>query len=211
MGGRLLSDAEKLDGLTGLEWVRQTEAELRTLPEFRILLRTTLTGAYDSGTFSAIERVADHVAKPAPHTPRQRLWRIVAKRTIVATGATERPIVFGNNDRPGVMLASAVRTYIHRFGVTPGRNAVVFTNNDDGARTAADLHAAGARVAAIVDARPDPSAAVRRIAEATGARLISGVVRDAQGRLAVTGAQILPHSGTALELALRSHRSLGRV
>ena len=199
-GGRLLSDIEKLDGLSGLEWVRQTEAELRTLPEVRILLRTTLTGAYDSGTFSAVERVADHVLKPAAHTPRQRLWRIVAKRTIVATGATERPIAFGNNDLPGVMLASAVRTYVNRFGVTPGRNAVLFTNNDDGARTAADLHAAGARVAAIVDARPEPSASVRKIADATGARLISGVVSDAQGRLAVTGARIIPYSGEALDI-----------
>ncbi len=200
LGGRLLSDNEKLDDISGLEWVRQTETELRTLPEVRILLRTTLTGAYDSGTFSAVERVADHVPKPAPHTPRQRLWRIVAKRTIVATGATERPIVFGNNDRPGVMLASAVRTYINRFGVTPGRNAILFINNDDGARTAADLHAAGSRVAAIVDARPDPSASVRKIASASGARLISGVVTDAQGRLAVTGARILPHGGSALEI-----------
>ncbi len=200
LGGRLLGDEVKLDGLSGLDWVRQTAAELRTLPEVRVLLRTTLTGAYDSGTFSAIERVADHVPKPAPHTPRQRLWRIVAQRTIVATGATERPIVFGNNDLPGVMLASAVRIYINRFGVTPGRNAVVFTTNDDGARTAIDLHAAGARVAAIVDARPDPSAAVRKIAEATGARLISGVVTDAQGRLAVSGARIRPYNGSAIEL-----------
>ena len=201
LGGRLLSDTEKLDGLSGIEWVRQTEAELHTLPEVRILLRTTLTGAYDGGTFSAVERVADHVPKPAAHTPRQRLWRIVAKRTIVATGATERPIVFGNNDRPGVMLASAVRTYINRFGVTPGRNAVLFINNDDGARTATDLHAAGSRVAAIVDARPDPSASVRKIASASGARLISGVVTDAQGRLAVTGARIVPHNGTAFDIA----------
>ncbi len=200
LGGRLLSDSEKLDGLTGLEWVRQTEAELRTLPEVRILLRSTLTGVYDSGTFSAVERVADHVSKPAAHTPRQRLWRIVSTHTIVATGATERPIVFGNNDRPGVMLASAVRTYINRFGVTPGRNAILFINNDDGARTATDLHAAGSRIAALVDARQNPSAIVRKIADATGARLISGVVSDAQGRTAVAGARVVPNNAPAFDI-----------
>ena len=66
--------------------------------------------------------------------PRQRLWRIVAKRCVLAAGALERPLVFGGNDRPGVMLAGAVRTYLNRFAVAPGRRAVVFTNNDDGWR-----------------------------------------------------------------------------
>ncbi|MGL4397913.1 MAG: sarcosine oxidase subunit alpha family protein, partial [Hyphomicrobium sp.] len=197
LGGRLLSDGDTLSGQSGDAWARSVEAELRALPEVRIFTRTSVIGAYDSGTFAAVERVADHVAKPGPHTPRQRLWRFNAKRTIVATGATERPIVFGNNDLPGVMLASAVRTYVNRFGATPGRKAVVFTNNDDGAETAATLHAAGVTVTAIVDARPDPSAAVRKIAQTISARVIAGVVTDARGRLRVTGASVLPFGGSA--------------
>ena len=85
--------------------------------------------------------------------PRQRLWRIVARRAVLAAGAIERPLVFADNDRPGVMLAGAVRTYLNRFGVAPGKRAVVFADNDDAWRTAADLAAAGVTVAAIVDAR----------------------------------------------------------
>ena len=76
---------------------------------------------------------------PPAHEPRQRLWRIVAKRAVLAAGAIERPLVFGDNDRPGVMLAGAVRTYLNRYGVAPGRRAVIFADNDDGWRTATDL------------------------------------------------------------------------
>ncbi len=105
--------------------------------------RTTVFGVYDGGTYGALERVADHLPVPPPHQPRQRLWRIVAKRAVLAAGAIERPIVFGGNDRPGVMLASAMRTYVNRFAVAPGKQVAVFTNNDDGWRAAADLARAG--------------------------------------------------------------------
>ena len=83
--------------------------------------RTTVFGVYDGGTYGALERVADHLPVPPPHAPRQRLWRIVAKHAVLAAGATERSIVFGGNDRPGVMLASAMRAYVNRFAVAPGR------------------------------------------------------------------------------------------
>ena len=87
---------------------------------------------------------------------RELLWKVRAKRVILATGAHERPIVFGNNDLPGVMLASAVSTYLHRYAVLPGRNAVVFTNNDDGYQCALDLKAAGAQVT-VIDPRAGQS------------------------------------------------------
>ena len=108
-------------------------------------------GTYDGGTYGAVERVSDHLAAAARGKPRQRLWRIVAKQAVLAAGATERPVVFGGNDRPGVMLAGAVRTYINRYGVVPGRGAVVFANNDYAATTASELKRAGAEVVAIVD------------------------------------------------------------
>ncbi len=201
-GGRLLSEQRTIAGQASADWVRATEAELATMPDVRMMLRTTVFGAYDTGTYGAVERIADHLAVPRPHMPRQRLWRIVAKQTIVAAGATERPIVFGNNDRPGVMLASAVRTYINRFGVAPGRRAVVFTNNDDGASTVADLVSAGVGIAALVDTRPEPTAAVRALVAQHGVRLIAGgAVADAKGRLGVTGARILPAGGASFELA----------
>jgi len=201
LGGRLLSETQLIDGKPAHDWVRAAVAELRAMPEVQILSRTSVFGAYDTGTFAAVERVADHLPKPRAHQPRQRLWRIVAKQCVLAAGATERPIVFGNNDLPGVMLASAVRTYINRFGVMPGKTAVIFANSDEAATTARDLATVGVRVAAIVDSRPQPSAAVRDAAKTTGARLVSGVVADAKGRIAVKGARIVPAVGAAFDVS----------
>ncbi len=123
------------------------------MPNVRLMPRTTVTGAYDGGTYGALERVSDHLAAPPEHAPLQTFWRIAARRAILAAGAIERPIAFPDNDRPGVMLAGAVRAYVTRWAASPGRTAV-FTNNDDGWRTAVDLAAAGVPVAALIDARP---------------------------------------------------------
>ncbi len=94
LGGRLLSEQRQIGGQSGPAFVTSVEAELASLPEVRIMRRTTLFGVYDGGTYAAVERVNDHVAAPPPHQPRQRLWRIVAKRAILAAGAIERPVVF---------------------------------------------------------------------------------------------------------------------
>ena len=157
LGGRLNSERREIDGDERRRTGRgRRSAELASLPEVRILRRTSVFGVYDGGIYGAIERVSDHLPVPAAHQPRQRYWKIVAKRVVLAAGAIERPIVFGGNDRPGVMMASAVRTYLNRFGVTPGqRVAVLFTTTDDGWNTAFDLAAAGVEVEAIVDPRAD--------------------------------------------------------
>ena len=104
--------------------VRAVAAELATLPNVRVMSRTTVVGAYDGGTYGALERVAEHVAE-AGRAPRQCFWRIVAKRAVLAAGAIERLVAFPGNDRPGVMLAGAVRAYLNRWAVAP-RRAVVF-------------------------------------------------------------------------------------
>ena len=119
------------------------------------MTRTTVTGAYDGGTFGALERVNTHTGRRRDGAPFETFWRIVAKRSILAAGALERPVAFRNNDRPGIMTASAVRSYLNRWGVAPGRNVVVFGNNDDAHRTAHDLRAAGVHIAALVDSRHD--------------------------------------------------------
>ena len=152
-GGRLLSERDTLDGRPALDWVEAATAELANLDNVKLMPRTTVFGVYDGGTFGAIERVGDHLPVPAEHQPRQRSWRLVAKRAVLAAGAIERSIAFGDNDRPGVMLASAVRSYLNRFGVAPGERAVVFTSGDDGWRTADDLSKAGVMVEAVVDTR----------------------------------------------------------
>ena len=152
-GGRILSERFSLDGRPAGEWVEATLAELASLDNVKLMPRTTLFGVYDQGTYGAVERVGDHFPVPEAHRPRQRSWRIVAPRAVLAAGAVERSIAFGNNDRPGVMLASAVRSYVNRYGVAPGERAVVFTSGDDGWQTAEDLAKAGVMVVAVVDTR----------------------------------------------------------
>ena len=174
LGGRLLAEARALDERSSADWAAHIAAELAALPDVRIMPRTTVFGVYDHGTYAALERVNDHVAAPPEHEPRQRFWRILAKRCVVAAGAIERPLVFGDNDRPGVMLAGAVRTYLNRYAVAPGRRAVVFANNDETARTVADLARAGIAVAAVVDPRASVPGSIEAAAKAAGARLIAG-------------------------------------
>jgi heterotetrameric sarcosine oxidase alpha subunit len=184
LGGRLLADRRVIDGAPAADWLAAAAAELESLPDVRIMRRTTVYGAYDHGVYGAVERVGDHLPTPAPHQPRQRSWRIVAGRAVLAAGSIERPIVFSGNDLPGIMLAGAVRTFVNRYGVLPGRDAVVFTASDDGWTTARDLAAAGARVHAVVDPRAQISPVLADIARAIGARVVAGgaVVRALGGR-----------------------------
>ncbi|QPM89193.1 sarcosine oxidase subunit alpha family protein [Pseudooceanicola algae] len=153
-GGRLLAEVEQIDGAPALAWVARMVAALRAMDNVRLMTRTTVTGVYDGGTFGALERVSRHAPR-APLAPVDCFWRIQARRTILAAGAIERPIALTNNDRPGVMLAGALRAYVNRYAVAPGRAVTVFGNNDDAHRTARDLLAAGVHVAALVDARPE--------------------------------------------------------
>lgn len=145
LGGRLLAEVEDIDGLPAMEWVASVEARLQAMPNVRVMTRTSVTGAYDQGTFGAFERVDRAGLKAC-------FWRIVARRSVLCAGALERGIAFANNDRPGVMMAGAVRAYVNRWGVATGARVAVFGNTDDVARTARDLEAAGIEVVALIDA-----------------------------------------------------------
>ncbi|CAN7682616.1 sarcosine oxidase subunit alpha family protein [Bosea sp. LjRoot237] len=201
LGGRLLAERREIGGKPAAEWLAATLAELESLPEVRVMPRTTVFGLYDHGIYGAVEQVADHLPEPPAHQPRQRGWRIHAKRAILAAGALERPIVFAGNDRPGVMLAGAVRSYVNRHRVLPGRESVLFTAGDDGWTTARDIAAAGGKVAAIVDSRPaDP--ARKALADRLGARLFAGgAVTGTRGGRQISGVAIRDASGTVTELA----------
>ncbi|MEE9388820.1 MAG: sarcosine oxidase subunit alpha family protein [Paracoccaceae bacterium] len=153
-GGRLLAEDEQVGKVSGGDWVTDVMAELAALENFRFMRRTTVTGAYDQGTFGALERCAAHVSNSGD-APLETFWHIAAKRTLLCAGALERPIAFKNNDRPGIMLAGAVRSYLNRWGVAAGKNVAVFCNNDDAHRTARDLAAAGVKIAALIDTRAD--------------------------------------------------------
>ena len=152
LGGRLNAEALVVDDRAGHTWAAAMVTELSALNNVRLMPRTTVYGAYDHGIYGGIERKTDHL----PHSgnkPRQVLWRIYTKRAILCSGATERAIAFGNNDRPGIMLAGAVRAYINRWAVAPGEKVAIFTNNDNGWRTAYDLERHGINVCAIIDKR----------------------------------------------------------
>ena len=171
-GGRILAEAEGnalIEGLAPRAWCAAVLDELAAHPEVTLLTRTSASGYYAQNWVTLFENCTDHL--PSSETgdlPRHRLWRVRAQQVVLATGAIERPLVFNGNDRPGIMLASAARTYLHRYGVRPGENAVIFANNDDAWRSAFDLHDAGARIAAIIDARPDPAPAHHDAAQARG-------------------------------------------
>lgn len=152
-GGSLLADRAEIDGAPALDWAVNTVTELGNMPEVILLRRSTVFGYYDHNHLGIAERVADHLSQPEEGQPRQRLWKVRAGQVVLATGSFERPLVFGDNDRPGIMLAAAARTYVNQFGVRPGSRAVVFTNNDSAYETALDLADAGVKVAALIDVR----------------------------------------------------------
>jgi sarcosine oxidase subunit alpha len=144
--GGSLTGTERIEGRPALEFVADVVAELAANPEVTHLQRTTAFGHYDDGFVLALQRRA---------VDAQRVHRIRALKVIVATGAHERPIVFADNDRPGIMLAASARDYLHRYGVLAGREIVVFTSDDAAYDAAVDLADAGAHVT-VLDARANP-------------------------------------------------------
>ncbi|MDA4844471.1 sarcosine oxidase subunit alpha family protein [Hoeflea poritis] len=191
-GGRLNTETMAVAGTSGADWAQQAVAELASMDNVRLMPRTTIYGAYDHGIYGALERRTDHLAESAGK-PRQVLWRIYSKRAILCAGATERSIAFGNNDRPGIMLAGSVRAYANRWAALPGKRIAVFTNNDDGWRTASDLAAHGADIAAIVDTRD--RAPLEAPAGATVA--MGAYVTDTKGRHGLKS--ITLSNGTTIE------------
>ncbi|MFG2001167.1 2Fe-2S iron-sulfur cluster-binding protein [Spirillospora sp. NPDC048911] len=132
----------------------ELSGEIQRYQDLTVLTRTTVTGYHDHDLLVAVERRADHLGDDAPpYMARRRLWHIRAQRTVLATGVLERPMLFPDNDRPGVMLAGAAVSYAERYGVLPGRRAVVFAAHDGALDSAAALEAAGIEIARIVDAR----------------------------------------------------------
>jgi sarcosine oxidase subunit alpha len=194
LGGSLLSCRAEIDGRAALHWVEKIEAELRHMPEVKILSRSTAFGYQDHNLVTVTQRLTDHLPVSMRKGTRELLWKIRAKRVILATGAHERPIVFGNNDLPGVMLASAVSTYIHRYGVLPGREAVVFTNNDDGYQCALDLKTCGAKVT-VIDPRGQGNGALPAAARRHGVKVLNNaVVTTAHGKLRVASVEVAAYA-----------------
>ena len=193
LGGSLLaSPAEVVEGVPAAQWVEQVRAELEAAPEVRVLIRTTAFGSYDNNHLIAVEKRAEHLDGTARDgIPRQRIWHVTAAQVVLATGAFERPIVFADNDVPGVMLASSVTTYVRRYAALPGREAVVVTTNDSGYAAAHALLEAGASVQ-VLDARDEgASPVVASAAQAAGLRVRTGyAVVGIDGDASVEGAWV---------------------
>ncbi|RFU11854.1 sarcosine oxidase subunit alpha family protein [Rhodobacteraceae bacterium W635] len=192
-GGSLLSRKLTIGGAPALDWVAQTVAELAALPNVTHLQNATVWGYREHNYLMVTER--------APTNPSllERTWRVRAGHVITATGAIERGLVFGNNDRPGVMLASAVQTYVKRYGVAPGKRAVIFTNNSSAYAVAADLVAAGVKVVAIVDSRETVPEDAR--AQVPGIEVMAGkVVTEARGARHLRGVAVTAKTGGAARI-----------
>ncbi|MET4135423.1 2Fe-2S iron-sulfur cluster-binding protein [Pseudarthrobacter sp. PvP090] len=188
LGGSLLSGSvapglvETIEGKPALEWVADVEAELVSASECTVLNRTTAFGAYDANYVIAVQNRTDHLSSPAaPGVSRQRIWHVRANQVVVAPGAHERPLVFENNDRPGIMLASAVRTYLNRYAVAAGQRVLISTTNDSAYALAADLQAAGVKVDAVVDARAKFTDVAAAAVEAGTRVLIGSAVANTTG------------------------------
>ena len=201
-GGSLLYDTARLNGNSAAEWLHKVLQELAQCPEVVLLSRSTVFGYYDHNFLTILERCGDRPGEPGTEGVRQREWRVRARRVILAQGSHERPLVFPNNDRPGVMLASAVSGYIRRYGVCPGRRSVIFTNNDGGYRAALDLVSAGATVAAIVDCRTEGAGAVAEPLRQSGVEIFQGcVIAAVTGRKTVRSVEVVPLSADGNSLA----------
>ncbi len=183
LGGSTLWERNAINDLSADGWAARTIAELRSYPHVRLLPRSTVFGMYDHNLVAIAERVTDHLAEAASFLPRQRLIHLRAKNIILATGSIERPLVFSDNDKPGVMLASAVRAYINQYAVLPGQRVVIFTNNDDAYRTAFDAQRAGARTVTVIDMRAEVDAALTRKVRGAGIALhVSAYIAAVNGK-----------------------------
>ena len=168
-GGSLLDEREaSIDGQPAARWLSEALAALGRQPSVTLLPRTTAFGYFPHNLIGLNERLTDHL--PAAHAgaTRERLWQVRAREVVLATGAIERPLVFPGNDRPGVMLASAARTYLNRYGVRVGARIVVLAGCDAAYAAALDLHAAGVAIAAVADVRDGAGSAAVSAARAAG-------------------------------------------
>jgi len=206
-GGALLADTQTIDDKPATQWIDEVVNELRDCGNVELLPRSTVFGYYDHNFLAIVERRTDHLGIISASGARQRLHRLRAKQVVLATGAIERPLVFSNNDVPGVMLASSVTTYLNRYGVAPGKKLVLFTTNDEAYSTAIRWFESGLDVVAVVDSRQQPKGAVIEAAAALGIDVIDGHgVIEVVGKKRVKGAIIAPLNDAGSAISGSSRR-----
>ena len=201
-GGSLLSARASINDGPAMDWAAEVLEELHANPEVRVLRRATATAYFDHNYLTVVERLRDHLPPgSASGLPRQRLWKIRAQQVVLCCGAHERPLVFHNNDLPGVMLASAARSFANRYAVRAGDRSVVFTNNDSAWEAAIDLSDAGIAVT-LVDARERAAEHLEQAARQRGIEVLAQhVVVAASGRQRVSSVRVAALHGDGASVA----------
>jgi len=195
-GGNLIFAEEKLtkiNELKPLEWINKTCSELQNYKNIKILNRTSVAAYHNYNYLIMMQNLSDHLSeKEKKGKIRQRLWKVRAKKIILATGSIERPMIFDCNDRPGIMLSSAVRKYINYYGVKCGNNAVIFTSNDDAYETAISLHDKGVRIEAIIDIREQSSGDLPKKCNELGIKILwKSIVVYTEGHKKITKVHVM--------------------
>jgi sarcosine oxidase subunit alpha len=194
-GAMRYESGARIDGLEGWDWTQDAARRLSEMDSVTLLTRTTAFGYYAQNFVGLVERVSEHLAAPGD-LPRERLWQVRAKRVVLATGSIERHMVFAGNDRPGIMLASAARTYLNHYGVGVGRAVGVYTANESAYRAAIDLKKAGVDLRVIVDLRDNPTGPAVDEAKGLGIEVLPGrAVTSVGGSLRVKSITVQPKTG----------------
>jgi len=189
-GGSLLTDEVTIGNKKGKDWADETILQLKSMPNVIVKNRSQVFGYYDHNMMVMLERTRDHIENPTEFTPRQRLWYIRAKEVIVSTGSIERPLVFGNNDRPGIILASAAKEYMKVYGVLVGKKPIIFTNNDSAYDTAIEFKKNGVDPL-VVDVRANSKSSIVKEAKNLNINIkFSHGIVNSKGYLRVNSATI---------------------
>jgi sarcosine oxidase subunit alpha len=189
-GGSLLVDEVTIGNKKGKEWADEAISQLKSMPNVIVKNRSQVFGYYDHNMMVMFERTRDHIENPNKFTPRQKLWYIRAKEIIISAGSIERPLIFGNNDRPGILLSSAAKEYLKVYGVLVGRKPIIFTNNDSAYDTAIEFKKNGINPL-VVDTRTNSDSSV--ISEAKNLNIdikFSHGIANTKGHLKVNSATI---------------------
>ncbi len=189
-GGSLLTSEVTIGNQSGKEWSEKIISELKSMPNVTVKNRSQVFGYYDHNMLVMSERVSDHLPRTEKYIPKQRLWYIRAKQVIISSGSIERPLVFGNNDVPGVMLSSAAKEYLKVYGVLVGKKPIIFTNNDSGYETAIEFKKNGVDPI-ILDTRKEANSEIIKEAKELNINIkFSYVVAAAKGYKKVNSANI---------------------
>jgi sarcosine oxidase, subunit alpha len=191
-GGALLAESKaEIETRSALDWLAKAVETLRNAPNVRLMTRTQAFGYYAQNFVALNERIAEEDLIANPDLPRERLWQVRAREVVLATGAIERPLVFPNNDRPGVMLADAARRYCHQYGVKVGERVVVAASHEGAYRAALELKQAGVNIALIADLRREAKGPLPEAARAAGLEVAAGAeILGVDGRLRVRAVRV---------------------